>query len=142
MQVDSDMRVLTSNAVSMGIALAVHVDEGQQYRLAQVIFKGNREISNTRALRNLFHLRQGDLFSRTAVSEGLENLRKAYLQFGFLNFTSIPNAQIDEAAQKISLAIDMDEGTQFFISSINVVSLDGQASESLEGFAAPAGRHL
>jgi hypothetical protein len=85
-QVDGDMGVLTSNAVSMRIALAVHVDEGQQYRLGQITFKGNRETSNTGALRNLFHLRQGDSFRRTAVSEGLENLRKAYLQFGFLNF--------------------------------------------------------
>jgi outer membrane translocation and assembly module TamA len=130
-QVDGDMKVLTSNAVSMSIALAVHVDAGQQYRLGQITFRGNREISNMKDLRSLFPMREGDLFSRAAVGEGLVNLRNTYSQSGYVNFTSIPNTQIDESTQTISLAIDIDEGKQFFVSSIDVVGLDGQASEKV-----------
>jgi outer membrane translocation and assembly module TamA len=130
-QVDDDMKVLTSDAVSMRIALAVHVDAGQQYRLGQITFRGNRAIGNIRALRSLFPLREGDLLSRAAVAEGLENLRAAYLQIGYVNFAFIPNTEIDEPTQTISLAIDTDEGKQFFVSSIDAVGLDGQASENI-----------
>jgi len=130
-QVDDDMKVLTSDAVSMSIVLAVHVDAGQQYRLGQITFRGNRGISNMQGLRSLFTMREGDLFSRAAVAEGLENLRNAYLQFGYVNFAFIPNTQIDESTRTISLAIDMDEGQQFFVSTIDVVGLDGQASENV-----------
>jgi outer membrane protein assembly factor BamA len=130
-QAEGIMKVLTSDAVSMRIAVVIHVDEGEQYRLGRIAFSGNTAIDDIKTLRNLFHLREGDLFSRAAVGEGLDNLRKAYLQMGFLNFTSIPNTQIDERTHTISLAIDVDEGKQFFISSIDVVGLDGQASESV-----------
>jgi Surface antigen variable number repeat len=130
-QAEGVMKVLSSNAVSMRIALVIHVDEGEQYRLGKITFSGNTAIDDTKALRNLFHLREGDLFSRAEFGEGLDNLRNAYLRIGFLNFTSIPNTQIDERTHTISLAIDMDEGKQFFISSIDVVGLDGQASQSV-----------
>jgi outer membrane translocation and assembly module TamA len=128
-QVDGDAKVLTSNAVSMSIALAVHVDAGQQYRLGQMTFRSYRGISNMKDLRSLFPMREGDLFSRAAVGEGLENLRNVYLQSGYVNITFIPNTQIDESTRTISLAIEMDEGKQFFVSRIDVVGLDGQASE-------------
>jgi outer membrane protein assembly factor BamA len=82
-------------------------------------------------LRSLFPMHEGDLFSRAAVGEGLGNLRNAYSQSGYVNFTSIPNTQIDESTRTISLAIDMDEGKQFFVSSIDVVGLDRQASEKV-----------
>jgi outer membrane protein assembly factor BamA len=72
--------VLSSSPVSQQIAVSVRVDEGRQYRLEKITFKGNKEISNPQALRSLFRLKDGDVFARDAVSQGLETLRFAYLQ--------------------------------------------------------------
>ena len=78
-QTRADVRVLSSSPVSQRIAVSVRVDEGRQYRLEKITFKGNKEISNPQALRSLFRLK-GDVFARDAVSQGLETLRFAYLQ--------------------------------------------------------------
>lgn len=42
--------------------------------------------------------------------------------WGFINFTPIPNTQVDESALTISLVIDFDEGKRFYVSSALSVS--------------------
>ena len=46
-------------------------------------------------------------------------MRSAYGIFGYLNFTSVPDTEINDDNQTISLVVDVDEGKQFFISSID-----------------------
>jgi outer membrane translocation and assembly module TamA len=127
-QVNGDPRILANNPLGMRIALAVHVDEGQQYRLRRITFNGNRAIHN---LRNLFPLQDGDLFKRVDVAQGLDNLRKAYRSLGFINFTSIPNTEIDDESGTTLLAVDMDEGQQFVVSHIKIEGMDEPASENV-----------
>lgn len=86
-QVRTDARVLTSGPDSERIAVAVQVDEGQQYRLDEIQFRNNRAITNVEALRNLFPLKDGDVFDRAAVAEGLQNLRRAYGEVGYITST-------------------------------------------------------
>jgi len=120
-QVRGDARMLTSNLASERIAVTVHVDEGQQYRLGEITFRNNRAITNVQALRDLFPLQDGDVFDRAAVSKGLDNLRLAYGELGYINFTSVPDTQFNEERQTISLDVDTDEGKQFYVSSVNVL---------------------
>jgi hypothetical protein len=127
-QVDGDTRILADDPLSTRIALAVHVDEGKQYRLRRITFNGNRAIRN---LRNLFPLQDGDLFKLADVAQGLDNLRKAYRSLGFINFTSLPNTEIDDESGTILLAVDMDEGTQFVVSDIRIEGMDEPASENV-----------
>ncbi len=122
-QVRGDVKMLTGSPTSSRIAVTALVDEGQQYRLREITFKNNRAISNTRALRNLFPTKDGDVFSRKEIAKGLENLSKAYGQVGYVNFTSIPNTGIDDERELIDLDIDVDEGKQFYVSSVNVLGL-------------------
>ncbi len=129
-RVDGDTRILADNPLDMRIALAIHMDEGPQYRLRQITFKGNRAILNAKALRKLFPLQDGELFSRSAIGQGLDNLRKAYRSSGFINFTSIPNSDVDEKSRTIALVIDMDEGRQFLVSSVRIIGLSGPGAEN------------
>src|SRR5581483_2468340 len=48
----------------------------------------------------------------------LENLRKAYGQGGYINFTSVPNTNFDEDKKLVNLEIDVDEGKQFSVRRI------------------------
>lgn len=118
---------LVSNAGNQRIAFFVNVDEGAQYRLRGITFKNNKAISNVTALRRLFPIEDGEGFSREKIAKGLENLRKAYLEFGYLNFTSVPDTSFDDERGMISLAIDVDEGKQFYVRSIEVWGLDEAA---------------
>jgi hypothetical protein len=128
-QAQGKARVLTSGPVSEHIAVTVQIDEGQQYRLEGIRFKGNSEINDENALRSLFPLKDGDIFSREKIAKGLDNLRFAYRQVGHINFTSIPNTQFNEEHQTISLDIDIDEGKKFYVSGVSIVGLDDHVLE-------------
>lgn len=129
-QVSGDAKTLTSNPANR-IALSVHVNEGAQYQLKEITFKNNKAISSLRSLRGMFPIEDGDIFSREKIAKGLENLRKAYGDFGYINFVSVPNTQFDDENKQISLEIEMDEGKQFYVSGITVLGLDESAREEL-----------
>ena len=52
----------------------------EQYRLGGITFSGNKEVTNVKALRSLFPMKDGDIFSREKVAKGLENLDRAGLE--------------------------------------------------------------
>jgi outer membrane protein assembly factor BamA len=128
-RVSGGSRVLTSSPTSERVAVTVQIDEGQQYRLQSIRFDGNREVSDKNALRSLFSLKDGDIFSGEEIAKGLDKLRFAYRQLGFINFTSLPNTQFNEELQTISLLIDIDEGKRFYVSSVKIIGLDADVFE-------------
>ena len=131
-QVHGARKMLTSSPGNERVAITVQVEAGQQYRLENIQFNNNKEVTSVKALRSLFPLRDGEIFDRSAISKGLDNLRFAYGQLGHLNFTSIPNAQVNEERQTISLIVDVDEGKKFFITSLKTVGLeDANLNDSL-----------
>ena len=94
------------------------VEEGARYRLGSITFTGNKAVSNVKALRNTFVLRDGDWFNATMIQKGLENLKKAYGQLGYINFGAIPKPVYDDQKKTVSLDIDIDEGKPFYVSRI------------------------
>jgi outer membrane protein insertion porin family len=130
-RVNGGSHVLTSNPTNAQIAAAFHIEEGPQYRLRQIMFKGNKAIASTKALRDLFPIKDGDVFDRAAIGTGLQNLAKAYGQFGYINFTAVPDTMFDETGQSISLRIDIDEGKRFYVGSIHVVGADSEILSDL-----------
>src|SRR6185437_6128374 len=136
-----DSTVLTSNPVAARIALHVEVFEGQQYRLGGITFKNNKVIRNVQELRSLFPLQDGDVFNTDMVRRGLDYLRKAYGELGYINFTSVPDTTVDEQTRTVSLVIDVDEGKRFYIGSVNVIGLEeGDVSAALNEFSLARGR--
>src|SRR5437588_4900238 len=59
-----------------------------------------------------------DNFSRKKIGKGFENLRKAYGEYGYINFTSVPDTKFDDEKKLIFLEIDVDEGKQFYVRRI------------------------
>jgi hypothetical protein len=62
----------------------------------------------------------GEIFSRSKIAKVLEEARKLYQSHGYMNFTSIPNTEIDEAGCSIALEIDVDEGGIFHWGGLHV----------------------
>jgi outer membrane protein insertion porin family len=130
-QVHADARVLTSGPSSGRIAVTVQLDEGPQYRLEEIRFRNNVCIPNAKALRDLFPIKDGDIFSRDAIENGMRDLHRAYGEYGFISLSAVPAIQIHEEQMTVSLDIDLDEGRQFLISRVDVVGVDETALESL-----------
>ena len=87
------------------------IDAGPQYRIGQIGFRNNRVFS-AEELRSMFELASGDIFSPAKVRQGLDHMHSAYVERRYLNFTSVPDANIDDERHVISVVIDCDEGKQ------------------------------
>jgi outer membrane protein assembly factor BamA len=88
------------------------IDAGPQYRTGQIGFRNNRVFS-AEELRSMFKLASGDIFSPPKVRQGLDQMHSAYVERRYLNFTSVPDTNIDDSRHVISVVIDCDEGKQF-----------------------------
>jgi outer membrane protein insertion porin family len=100
------------------VDITMPIEEGDKYRLGKITFKGNKALVNTVALRNIFPLKDGDVFSREKIAKGLENLRKAYGEYGYINYTGVPNTTFDEDKKVVNVEIDVEEGKQFYVRRI------------------------
>jgi outer membrane protein insertion porin family len=100
------------------VDILVPIQEGDKYKLGTITFSGGKAITNMKALRAQFPIKDGDIFNRESIAKGLENLRKAYGEIGYINFSAVPETNIDEEKKTVSLAVDLDEGKQFSVRRI------------------------
>jgi len=126
---------------SRRIALSVQVDEGPQYALGGIAFKHNRAVSNFESLRDLFPIKDGDVFSREKIATGLENLRKAYGELGYVSLVAIPNTRFDDKKRLSYVDIDVEEGKQFYVEGVNILGVDESSrAQVLRDFALQPGQ--
>ena len=109
---------LVQAGLGKSVDIMVPIEEGARYHLGSITFKNNKAIQNVNALRSLFPMKDGDIFSREKIAKGLENLRKAYGEAGYINFTSVPDTKFDDDKKVVDLTIDVDEGKQFYVRRI------------------------
>ena len=99
------------------------LEEGQQYRMADLRII-NMTVFPEEQLRDLFPISRGEIFSKEQAAKGLEELRRLYGSQGYLNFTAVPNTVIDDDDLSIGLEVDVDEGKQFRLRSVEVLGVN------------------
>ena len=92
--------------------IVARVQEGPQYRLADITFR-NVTAFPAAELRRLFQLQAGDLFDTRKIRDGVDSMRRLYGTRGYINFSLVPETHIDSAAGTIALTIDAEEGQVF-----------------------------
>ena len=100
------------------VDITMPVEEGERYHLGSITFSGQKAITNVKALRAQFPIKDGDVFNVESIRKGLDNLRKAYGELGYINFTPVPDTKPDDAKKIINLNIDIDEGKPFYVRRI------------------------
>jgi outer membrane protein insertion porin family len=100
------------------IDILIPVEEGDKYKLGSIKFENNKAIQNTKALRSVFPIRDGATFNRSLIAKGLENMRKAYGELGYVNFSTVPQTDINDEKKEINITVDVDEGKQFNVRRI------------------------
>ena len=100
-----------------------HYDPGRggpPVSLAQSMnFVGVKLFREPSVLMSLFGMKQGDIFSTEKLRKGMENMRKLYGQFGYINFVPEPAFDPQPGTDQIDLTITADEGHQFFVRRID-----------------------
>jgi len=100
------------------VDILMPIEEGGRYRLGGITFSGNKAVTNTRILRAQFAQKDGEWFDATKFGKGLEQLRKAYGELGYINFVANPTPRVDEAKHLVYLDIDVSEGKPYYVSRI------------------------
>jgi outer membrane protein insertion porin family len=89
--------------------ISIQVSAGAQYTLGGFSIKGAQAFSQDEIIQQ-FPLHPGDLFSATAIQEGLVRLKKLYGSKGYVNFGMIPRPQMDDIRHTVTLTLDISEG--------------------------------
>lgn len=122
-EVNVDHEILRSDERRLEVVVLAQVEEGPLYRFGEISFK-NLSAFSAAELSPLFPLIEGDVFDTSKIRQALEALRKAYAVRGYINFTCVPETEIDDSQHVISLSIDIDEGSQFLVGSVEFHAKD------------------
>jgi outer membrane protein insertion porin family len=102
------------------VNIQIPVEEGRQYHLNKINFQGVKLFRTPETLmRPLFGMTEGDVFSTGKLRKGLENMRKLYGEFGYIDFVPEPTFDVIPNTDKIDLTLTADEGKQFFVRRID-----------------------
>jgi outer membrane protein insertion porin family len=99
--------------------ITIPVEEGRLYHLHTMNFVGVKLFRDPSVLMSVFNMKQSDVFSTEKLRKGLENLRKLYGGFGYIDFVPEPSFDFPPNTDQIDLTITADEGKQFFIRRID-----------------------
>src|SRR5207302_9478297 len=100
--------------------IAIPIEEGQLMRLNKMNFVGIKLFRTTDFLqKNVFQMNEGDIFSTAKPRKGIEQMKKLYGEFGYID--SVPEPSFDPlpGTDKIDLTLTADEGKQFFVRRID-----------------------
>ena len=100
--------------------IKVDLEEGKLYHLNNITFSGVKFFRTPEALMTpLFQMAKGDVFSTAKLRKGLENMRKLYGDFGFIDFVAEPSFDPMPDSGQIDMSLSVDEGKQFFVRRID-----------------------
>ncbi|MBM3793753.1 MAG: outer membrane protein assembly factor BamA [Acidobacteria bacterium] len=108
--------VLKPNKPGKSADLKIVVEEGKLYRMNNMNFTGVKLFRTPETIfPRVFQMEKGDIFSTTKLRKGLEQMRKIYGEFGYIDFVPEPDFAPDTAKGQIDLNLSVDEGKQFFL---------------------------
>ncbi|HVA00466.1 MAG TPA: outer membrane protein assembly factor BamA [Terriglobia bacterium] len=100
------------------VDVTIPVEQGDQYKLGKFTIRGAK-LFKTQQLALLLGMKTGDVFDLSKVRTTIDNLTKLYGEFGYINFVATPDPEPNRKKHIVNLALDFDEGKQFFVHRIN-----------------------
>ncbi|MBV8895780.1 MAG: hypothetical protein JO051_04660, partial [Acidobacteriaceae bacterium] len=102
------------------VDITMFVKEGDKFHLRNFNFVGMKLFRTPDLIaRSVFRMGPGDVFSTEKLQKGLEDLRKLYGNFGYIDFVPSPDPEVVPGQDQVDLTVDVDEGHQFFVRRID-----------------------
>jgi len=113
--------IIKMNLPGITADITLPVEEGKLYHLRNMSFTGVKLFRTPEVLmKPLFGMTTGDIFSTDKLRKGIENMRKLYGKFGYIDFVPEPDFHpAEDGSDQIDLTLTADEGKQFFIRRID-----------------------
>lgn len=100
--------------------VTIPIEESRLYKLNKLNAVGMKLFRTPEAiLPQVFGMKEGDIFSIAKLRKGMEQIRKLYGEFGYIDMVPEPDIQPQLGTDKIDLTINVDEGKQFFVRRID-----------------------
>ena len=102
------------------VDVTMFLREGDKYYLRNFNFVGMKLFRTPDLIgRQVFRMAPGEVFSTEKLQKGLEELRKLYGNFGYIDMVPSPDPEVVPGKNQIDLTMDIDEGKQFFVRRID-----------------------
>ena len=112
--------LIKMNLPSIQADVTLNIEEGRQYKLRNITFQGVSLFRTPNALfQPVFRMGEGDVFGREKLTKGLEEMRKLYSRFGYIDMEPDFEPDFIPDSDKVDLTLTVDEGKQFFIRRID-----------------------
>lgn len=102
--------------------ITISIEEGEQYRMGKLTFRSSDPdqglIFKPEVLARVFPLKQGDIFDADKIRKSLENFRKLYGEYGYIDFTAEPSFDVQDSSKTVNLALVFDQQKQYFVRRI------------------------
>lgn len=129
-EVHTEMRVIHEDYRQRHVALKLRVDEGRQYRLARIDI-ANATVFPAEKLRAMIPLKDGEVVDVSKIRKGLDVIRMAYGEEGYIDFTPQPNVVTDNDRGELFLHLFMDEQRKYWVEVLELVGLDEAARKKV-----------
>jgi beta-lactamase regulating signal transducer with metallopeptidase domain len=103
--------LVSSSSAEQVFSVVASIEPGNRYRFGGLAFTGAKVFS-TNELEAMFPISHGDIFNRSKIASGLENLRSAYGAHGLDESWFVPTSEFDESDKTITLRILVHEGSR------------------------------
>ncbi len=134
----------SKDAKTRFVELRIPVTEGERYRIGKLEFEGNK-IVDAKALRPLFKVEEGDVYSEKKIKKGFDKAKEVYGTGGYMEFTGFPDLAPRGAPQTpvaggasdppappvpaakpsgppiVDVTLRLQEGKQYFVNRITFV---------------------
>jgi outer membrane protein insertion porin family len=102
--------------------ITIPIEEGERYRMGTLHVRSadpDKGLSfKTEFLESIFPLKKGEIFSVAKVRKAIEDYTKFYGNYGFIDFTAVPDTDVHDDTKTIDMTFAFDEQKQFFVRRI------------------------
>ena len=104
--------------------ITIEIVEGDQFRMGK-LFIVNADPQKGLQLKHdylvsAFPLKQGDILDTDKIRKAVESYTKLYGQFGFMDFTAVPQFDIDHEHKIVNVTLKFSEQKPYYIHRINI----------------------
>jgi outer membrane protein insertion porin family len=104
------------------VNITIPIEEGERYRMGTLrVHSANPDeglFFKTEFLESIFPVKKGDIFSVAKVRKAIEDYTKLYGNYGFIDFTAVPDTDVHDDTKTIDLTFSFDQQKQYFVRRI------------------------
>jgi outer membrane protein assembly factor BamA len=121
--IDAPIVQLDTNSKCNGVKVEIPINEGSVYYWNGVDWTGNRALSN-HAIEESLGMKTGEIANGVKIEKGLEEVKRAYKQIGFISVQIKNNApELDDTNYRARYNFSIKEGAQYRMGKLNIVGI-------------------